>query len=60
MPSAPPARVTSMIELSTVAGASLGVVAVAARFEADAVDRGVDLGLAEDLLDLVGERARPW
>ena len=43
-----------MIEFSTVAGASwLGVRAVAARLEADGVDAAVDLGHAEDLLDLV-------
>ena len=54
MPSVPPARVTSMIELSTVAGASCSAsVAVAAGLEADGVDAAVDLGHAEDLLDLV-------
>jgi hypothetical protein len=36
-------------------GGFLRVRAVAAGLEADAVDRGVHLGLAEDLLELVGE-----
>ena len=56
MPSAPPARVTSIIELSTVAGPLAGVRAVPARLEADGVDGAVDLRHAEDLLDLVLRR----
>ena len=56
MPSAPPARVTSMIVLRTVAGASLGAVPVTARLEADAVDRASTSGSPDDLLDLLGQR----
>ena len=57
MPSAPPARVISISEFSTVAGRStLGVVAVAARFEADAIDGAIHFRHADDLLDLLGQR----
>ena len=54
MPRAPPARVTSISELSTWPGASASAsCAVPAGLEADRVDGAVDLRLAEDLLDLV-------
>ena len=57
MPSAPPARVTSMIWLSTVAGRStLALLAGAVGFEADAIDRAIDFRHADDLLDLLGQR----
>ena len=56
MPSAPPARVTAMIELSTVAGRSSGLLSLAVGLEADAIDGAIDLRHAEDLLDLLGER----
>ena len=57
MPSEPPARVTSMIELSTVAGRStLASLPVAVGLEADAVDRAIDFRHADDLLDLLGQR----
>ena len=54
MPSLPAARVTSISELSTTAGCSSPTVALG--LEADRVDAAVDLGHAEDLLDLVGDR----
>ena len=54
MPSLPAGLVSSMIELSTVAGSSTaGLLAVAARLEADGVHGAVHLRHAEDLLDLV-------
>ena len=55
IPSFPAALVMSMIEFSTVAGASPSrrfLASVAAGLEADAVDRGVSLArAAEDLLE---------
>ena len=60
MPSAPPARVIVISELSTVAGTSSSAsLAVAAGLEADGVDAAVDLGHAEDLLRS-GRPGRPW
>ena len=54
MPSAPPARVSSISEFSTVAGCSFAAsCAVAVRLETHRVDGAVDLRLTEDLLDLV-------
>src|ERR1700753_1029003 len=54
MPTAPPAAVTSISEFSTVAGASPRIrAAVPAGLETDRVHGRVDLGYAEDLLDLV-------
>ena len=57
MPSEPPARVTVMTSLSTVAGASPASWPVPAGLEPDRVHRGIDHRLAEDLLDPVGQRA---
>ena len=55
---APPARVTSMTEFSTVAGLlHARVVAVSVRLEADAIDRRIHHRVAHDLLDLLGERS---
>ena len=59
MPSDAPARAIVMMSLSTVAGASLGTGPVPPGLEPDRVDRGVDLGLADDLLDHVRQRRCP-
>ena len=60
MPSEAPAREMVMMSLSTVAGRLGGTLAVAAGLEADGVDRGVDLGLAEDACSIRSvQRCRP-
>ena len=58
MPSAPPAAVISISELSTVAGASLRIMAPWPRgLEAHRVDAAVDFRNAQDLLDLLSRPA---
>ena len=56
MPMEPAARVMDISELRTAAGASVAFMSVRLCLEADRVDGSVDLGLADDLCDLIFKR----
>ena len=56
MPIPPPERTTEIRPLITAAGSSSGVRAVAMRLEPHAVHAAIHLAVAEDGLDLIGQR----